>query len=155
MPPRKERIAVVLDTNVVIGYYLSRRPLSTNSRVFRLWRDERKLQLIVSDPIIEEYLDVLARLKVADRQIELLADRLRRRTTVTRVQLGARPRASRDPEDNHILATAIAGRAKFLVTNDRDLLDIKLTEKRKFRFEIIAPAKFLARSRAENIKLEH
>jgi predicted nucleic acid-binding protein len=67
VPPRKERIAVVLDTNVVLGYYLSRRPLSTNSRVFRLWRDERKLQLIISAPIMAEYLEVLVRLKVAEK----------------------------------------------------------------------------------------
>ena len=151
MPPRKERIAVVLDTNVVLGYYLSQRPLSTNSRVFRLWRDERKLQLIVSDPIMEEYLEVLVRLKVAEKQIELLADRLRRRRTVTHVQLGARSRASRDPGDNPILATAMAGRAKFLVTNDRDLLDIGPTEKRKFKFEIITPAKFLAWLKTEDL----
>ena len=151
MPPRKARIAVVLDTNVVVGYYLSRRLLSTNSRVFRLWRDERKLQLIISAPIMEEYLEVLVRLKVAERQIDHLAERLRRRTTVTHVQLGARPRASRDPDDNPILATAMAGRVKFLVTNDRDLLEIDQSEKRKFRFEIITPAKFLSWLRAENL----
>lgn len=33
-------------------------------------------------------------------------------------------RASRDPDDNVVLATAITGRAKFLVTNDRDLLEL-------------------------------
>lgn len=150
MPPRKERIAVVLDTNVVLGFYLSRRPLSTNSQIFRLWRDERKLQLIVSDPMMKEYLEVLTRLKVAERQINLLTDRLRRRGTVTRVELGARSRASRDPDDNPILSTAMAGRAKFLVTNDRDLLDIRTAEKRKFKFEIVTPAKFLAWLRAED-----
>ena len=143
MPPRKDRIAVVLDTNVVLGYYLSRRPQSATVRVFKLWRDERKLQLVVSRPMVDEDLAVLERLQVGNRQIELLAARFENRSTVTYVQLGARPHASRDPNDNPILATALAGRAKYLVTNDHDLLDIETAEKRKFKFEIVTPARLL------------
>jgi predicted nucleic acid-binding protein len=45
----------------------------------------------------------------------------------------------------------MAGRAKFLVTNDRDLLEIDQSEKRKFRFEIITPAKFLSWLRVEKL----
>jgi len=129
VPPRKDRITVVLDTNVIIGYYLSRRPQSANNRVFRLWRDERKLQLIVSRAVIDEYLEVLARLNITERQIKLLTNRFTKRSIVTHVRLGAQPRISRDPEDNPVLATAMAGKVKFLVTNDRDLLDISVVEK--------------------------
>jgi hypothetical protein len=56
VPPRKERIAAVLDTNVIVGYYLSRVSQSANARVFRLWRDQRKLQLVISDEIVTGYL---------------------------------------------------------------------------------------------------
>ena len=150
MPPRKERIAVVLDTNVVIGYYLSRSSQSTNSRIFHLWRDERKLQLIVSRAVVDEYLEVLARLNVAEPQIKLLAERFLKRSNFTLVKLGAQPRVSRDPEDNPILAAAIAGKAKFLVTNDHDLLDISETEKQSFKFEIVTPAEPLARLKTQN-----
>ena len=62
MPPRKRRIPVVFDTNVIIGFYLSRNSRSANQQVFRLWRDQRTLQLIVSDEMIQEYLEVLSRL---------------------------------------------------------------------------------------------
>jgi putative PIN family toxin of toxin-antitoxin system len=141
---------VVLDTNVIIGYYLSRRPQSANSRVFRLWRDERKLQLIVSRAVVDEYLEVLARLNVAERQIKLLVERFAKRSTVTHAKLGTQPRISRDPEDNPILATAMAGKVKFLVTNDRDLLDISAAEKQRFKFEIVTPAELLARLKSRN-----
>ena len=144
MPPRKERIAVVLDTNVFVGYYLSRAPQSANARVVRLWRDQRKLQLIVSDAIVTEYLEILSRLQVGEQRTNRLAEHLQRHDTVTHVRLGPRLAASRDPDDNTMLATAVVGKAKFLVTNDRDLLDISTAQRRKLKFEIVRPQEFLA-----------
>lgn len=40
------------------------------------------------------------------------------------VELTAVPRASRDPGDDHVAATASTGKADFLVTEDKDLLDL-------------------------------
>jgi putative PIN family toxin of toxin-antitoxin system len=113
--------------------------------VFKLWRDQRKLQLILSDQLNREYLDVLARLNVAPSKIARLAERLKRRESVTHVNLGARPSASRDPKDNFVLATAVAGKAKFIVTNDRDLLDIPESQRKQFKFEIARPRDLLKR----------
>jgi predicted nucleic acid-binding protein len=52
---------VVLDTNVLIAYYLSKKKDSANSKVFLLWRPRRRLQLVVSDEVVTEYLEVLQR----------------------------------------------------------------------------------------------
>jgi putative PIN family toxin of toxin-antitoxin system len=145
VPSRKERIPVVSDTNIVIGYYLSRNSKSAISRIFHLWRDLRKLQFVVSQEMLDEYLEILERISVPKARIEKLKDLLSTSPIVTRVQLGTRPTASRDPDDNIILATAIVGKAKFLITNDRDLLDISDKEKKRFKFEILRPAEFLAR----------
>jgi len=145
VPPRKERVPVVLDTNVVLGFYLSRSRLSPNGQVFRLWRDRRELQLILSEELDNEYLEVLGRLNVAPERIARLSRRLKLRNTITRVKLGARPKPSRDPEDNFLLATALAGKASFLVTNDRDLLDIPAIERKRFKFEIVTPRQLLAK----------
>jgi len=145
VPSRKERIPVVSDTNIVIGYYLSRNSKSAISRIFHLWRDLRKLQFVVSQEMLDEYLEILERISVPKARIEKLKDLLSTSPIVTRVQLGTRPTASRDPDDNIILATAIVGKAKFLITNDRDLLDISDKEKKRFKFEILKPAEFLAR----------
>lgn len=72
MPPRKARIPIVADTNVIIGYYLSRNPKSAIARIFHLWRDLRKLQLIISQEMLEEYLEILVRLSVPKKRIEKL-----------------------------------------------------------------------------------
>ena len=143
MSPRKGRTRVVLDTNVLIGYYLSARKDSANSIVYRLWRTRRKLQLVISDEILTEYLEVLQRLGVPDIRIKRLEERVRRRETVSHVNLGARPEASRDPDDNLMVAIALSGKADFLVTNDRDLLDIPASVRQKYRFRIVSPAEFL------------
>jgi len=147
VPPRKRRIPVVFDTNVIVGFYLSRAPGSANQQAFRLWRDQRKLQLIVSDEILREYLEVLTRLGVSEPLVIRLEKRLERRTTVTNVRLGSRPKVSRDPDDNLMIATARSGKARFLVTNDRDLLDITAQEQARLRLEIVTPNEFLARIR--------
>jgi putative PIN family toxin of toxin-antitoxin system len=108
-----------------------------------MWRENRKLQLIVSDGIVQEYVEVFRRLNVDEALIARLLERLENRATVTWVNLGPRIEASRDPDDNLFLSTAKIGRAAYVVSNDRDLLDIPVQEHKKFRFSIITPKKFL------------
>lgn len=145
MPRRKDRLPVVLDTNVIANYFLSRRTLSASARIFALWFRQRKLQLIVCDELVAEYLEILSRLRVPDQKIEQFRERLRIRQTVTHINLGARHAISRDPDDDVLLATAAAGHAQFLVTSDHDLLDIPFAQKKRFRFDIVTPAAFLSR----------
>jgi uncharacterized protein len=143
MPPKKARLSVVLDTNVIVGQLLSRTRRSANARVFDLWLVKRELQLIVSPPLVEEYLELLARLGVAEERIARFRQRLLAARTVTRVNLGKRFPLSRDPDDDFLLATAHTGRAEYLVTNDRDLLDLTPEEGQLFRFEIVTPTDLL------------
>lgn len=143
MPPRKKRIPVVLDTNVGLGFYLSRSQASPNGRVFRLWRDRRKLQLILSRELANEYLECSPG-SISRRKLSRASERLKLCNTITPVNLGARPNASRDPEDNFLLATAVAGKASFLVTNGRDLLDIPAIQRKRFKSEILTPRQLLA-----------
>jgi len=102
----------------------------------------------VSDDVVQEYLEVLLRLNVPEVLIKRLEERFASRITVTRVGLGSRPKLSRDPDDNVIIATARSGKAKFLITNDRDLLDISALEQARLRLTIISPAELLARIRS-------
>lgn len=144
MPPRKERIHVVLDTNVIIGFYLGdRTSLSVNVAVFRLWLIRRELQLVVSAEMSNEYFQVLERLNIPESRIASFRHQLRERSSVTLVTPGSQPTESPDPDDNMFLAAAIAGKARFLITNDRHLLDIPEHEQRKFRFQILTPKLFL------------
>jgi len=142
-------VPVVLDTNVIIAFHLSTNQHSPNVKIYRLWRNERRLQLIVSDETASEYLEILSRLGVSDKRIKQLKERLERRQTVTHVKLGGRPAVSRDPDDNLVLATALVGKAKFIITNDRDLLDMPASAKRKFKFAVVTPSEFLKAFEAE------
>jgi len=146
MPPRRERVPVVFDTNIVTGYYLRSNDASANSRVYRLWRNRRELQLIISPEISDEYLEVLERIGIDERRIARFEKRLNGRDTVTLVTPGPQPTESHDPDDNMMLAAAVTGKAKFLITNDHHLLDIPGEQKRKFRFQILTPKQFLAQS---------
>ncbi len=143
MPPRKERIAVVFDTNILITFYLSQNPKSVISKIIRLWRNQRKLQMIVSDEIIAEYLEILERVGISENRIERLEEILETFGIVSKFSLGKIPTESRDADDNLMLATAFAGKADFLITNDKDLLDISESDKKKFKFRIVTPIEFL------------
>ena len=91
MPRRKDRLPVVLDTNVIANFFLSRQPLSASVKIFALWFRQRKLQLIVSDELVAEYLEILARLPIAEKRVNQFRERLRVRETVTHINLGATP----------------------------------------------------------------
>lgn len=144
MPPRKERIAVVFDTNVLIAFYLSRNSKSAVAEIIRLWRNERKLQMIVSNEIIAEYLEILERVGINENRIERLKEILETFGIVSKFSLGKIPIESRDADDNLVLATALVGKADFLITNDKDLLDISVADKKKFKFRIVTPVEFLS-----------
>lgn len=143
MPPRKQRTLVVFDTNVIVGQLLSKTRRSANARVYDLWLVRRALQLVVSPPVIDEYLELLERIGIESARITRFHQRILTASTVTRVNLGKRFAVSRDVDDDVLLATAQAGRASYLVTNDRDLLDIPSVERRPFAFEIVKPSELL------------
>lgn len=143
MVRRKERVRVVLDTNVIVSALLSTSRQSVNQQIVRLWL-HRQLQLVVSEEVTAEYLELIERLAISPQRAEAFRQRLRRQDIITQVKLGTRYRESRDPDDNVMLATAAVGKARFLVTNDRDLLDISGLQRRRFTFGIIRPQEFLA-----------
>jgi putative PIN family toxin of toxin-antitoxin system len=143
VPSRKARIKVVFDTNILIAFYLSRNLKSAVRKIFGLWRIHRKLQLIVSEETIAEYLEILERVNIPQKRIDTFLERIEKRLTVTKVSLGKIPTESRDVDDNLVLATAFVGKADFLITNDKDLLDIAESDKKKFKFRIVSPIEFL------------
>lgn len=144
MVARRKRTPVVVDTNVFIRSFKARSNKNPNRRIIRLWLLEKRLQLIVSDELIQEYLGVF--LDVLDMHEETVTAWQQRfddnRSTV--VNLGKRYTESRDPDDNLLLATARSGRADYLVTNDRDLLELPAAFCRTLPFAIVTPETFLA-----------
>ena len=144
MVPRKQRTPIVADTNVFVRAFKARSQTTANRRVVRLWLIERKLQLVVSAALIAEYLEIFSAVlgmddtTVRDWQLRFETDR-----RATLVGLGRRYTESRDPDDNLLLATATAGRAEFLITNDLDLLELPENVQDRLPYDIVTPQAFL------------
>jgi putative PIN family toxin of toxin-antitoxin system len=89
-----------------------------------------RLELLLSAAVISELRDVLFRTEVQQRFpvlstefIEVFLDRLQRMGTLVD-PVPVRFRFPRDPDDEPYLNLAVHGHAHYLVTRDRDLLDL-------------------------------
>jgi uncharacterized protein len=117
-------IRAVFDTVVILRAYMN-----TESRWGRLLAQHADTyRLVVSPPLVAEYLDVLLRPQLV-RRFAAIAEldtasvfTLLARTVVVRPD--SIPRISRDQKDDMVLATAAAGHATYIVSEDRDLLDL-------------------------------
>lgn len=115
---------ILLDTNVLIsGLWIAGNP---PARLLDAWRDF-KITLVTSREQLEELADVLARPKIARRISPERAERLLgalREEAIWATEIPVLD-LSPDPDDNRILATAIAGKAEMVVSGDRrDMLEL-------------------------------
>ena len=122
------------DTNVYISAFLA----SGAARRALLLAEEGVFALQVSQPILDETTEVLARFGVTPEDIrDVVAgiDRVGQRV-VPHVDLDAVPQ---DRDDNTILECALASRSDYIVTSDKHLLRLK----RYGGADIVTPAAFL------------
>lgn len=143
MTARKFRQTVVFDTNIFVRNFKARSNSSPNRRAIRLWLLEKQLQLILSPELMEEYLKIFEEILGFNATlISMWRQRFEDDNRTTMVNLGKRFTQSRDADDNIVLATAFAGRAEFLLTNDRDLLELPSEFSKTLPFQIATPAQF-------------
>jgi putative PIN family toxin of toxin-antitoxin system len=138
-PPR-----VMLDTNLFLIYFLP--PADPSRTIFRLIDQllSGSVQLVLPEELVDEIFLVIrtkpyfrkriseqeARGAIADLQAE----------AVVPPRLSSIPGIVRDPKDDYLLAYAILERVDYLVTGDRDLLDL---DGEIERLRIITAAAFL------------
>ncbi len=144
MAKRKERFLVLLDTSVLVNAWANPRGKSASALVWQMWL-AREIQLAVSPMVVAEYVEVLERLNYSAKRIQEFTERLATRSTVSWVNLGRRLEFERDPDDEPILSTAHSADVEYLVTLDRDMLEMTTEQRRRFKFEIVTPAQFLER----------
>lgn len=113
---------LVLDTNVVASAIL----WSGKPRLLLQAARERRVELFTSTPMLAELTDILGRRKF-DRKIaasQLTIDQLvdGYAQLVSLVRPASIARIAPDPDDDVVIATALAARADLLVTGDKPLL---------------------------------
>lgn len=119
-------IRAVLDTNVVVSALLFSGP---PSRLISAWQSGR-LRLVVSAPILDEYIRVLAypKFKLTNTEIRGLLEEelIPFMETVTAVPTNIPD--LRDPDDAKFITCAVAAGVRWLVSGDDDLLSLHYVE---------------------------
>lgn len=124
---------LVLDTNVLVAAFLSRGHCHE-----LLEHAARAHELFTSELILDELGGTLAKkFRIPDDDVAEVLSLLRSRMQPVDPQPLPEP-VCRDPDDDQVLATALAAAADCLVTGDRDLLDLGEHE----GVAIIRPAAF-------------
>jgi uncharacterized protein len=113
---------VVLDTNILAsGIFWGGAPL----KILTLWKQE-KIQVLASEAILDEYLKTIKRISQKLDRTDL--HRAWALTLPSRVKLVAIKksfRLCRDPKDDMFIDCAIAGKARIIVSGDKDLLTLE------------------------------
>lgn len=114
---------IVLDTNVLISALIRKgKPRKLFDQVIL-----GKIKLVLSEPILEEFIKVAKKKKFRPyfRNSEA-ADFIALLKRVSEfVQVQSRVNITRDKSDNIILATALDGNADYVVSGDKDLLTVQ------------------------------
>lgn len=101
----------------------------TPHQLFILAKENRALQLVTSLPLLDELADVITRKQFTKRlalieksSAQILADYLQ---VVELVEPVSIPPTSSDPDDDAVLACALAAQADFVVSGDDNLLVLR------------------------------
>jgi uncharacterized protein len=110
------RPSVVLDTNVIVSAHLKEEGLERFVLDLAL---ARKLQLFLSDKILEEYEGVLARATFKLNPAKVAASLRLLEKAATMIYPQKKITAAKDPDDNKFLECAADAQADYLVTGNK------------------------------------
>jgi uncharacterized protein len=130
---RKHKPRVVVDTSVLVagisGFrapFASGRNLSAD--VLHRWAERDNFVWLITEDILEEYKQVLKRLRVRPNLIGRVINLIRERAE--EVSVGASAQISPDPDDDPLCLCAEQGKADFIVTlNPKDFPEDRLKAK--------------------------
>ncbi len=134
-------LTAVLDTNILVSTLVVPigKPAQIVTRAF-----ERQFALLLSEEILQETRNALHRKHIqkrfhpTDQDIESFLARLRANCVLISIQ-HIENIIPQDPPDNVILACAVGGKADYIVSGNKHLLDLE-----KHRgVKIVTPAQFL------------
>ena len=124
----RKKIRVIIDTNLWISFLISRE----HEKLDFLF-SSGKICLLFSNRLFAEFIGVAGREKFrkyfSENDINELTVKMKKVAKIVRtksVQTGCR-----DPKDNFLLELALDGKADYLLTGDKDLLELKTINKTK------------------------
>ncbi len=132
---------IVLDTNVLVsGTYWT----GASFKILQL-ADVGKLTVVLSQDIINEYLRILQSNEILDKATEEqhhAADAATRKLLTSALLVEPAEKINivkADPDDDKFIEAALAGKAQYIISQDKHLLDLK--EYKSIR--ILTPGEFL------------
>lgn len=133
---------IILDANIYLSSLFS--PHGTCAQIFRKLANDRSLELVLNKAICSELLNCFARpkiLKLTNQSESALVTWLDsiRAIALDIESIAPATRICRDPKDEIYLSAAVASKASYLVTGDKDLLVLESIEET----QIIGPGEFL------------
>ncbi|MDF5739319.1 MULTISPECIES: putative toxin-antitoxin system toxin component, PIN family [unclassified Nostoc] len=126
--PENKTIKIIIDTNLWISFMIGKELKQLQNLLL-----EERIQVVVSEEILEEIILVTQRPKLqkyftlnkVDELIQIL------RTISLFIDITPEVSLCRDAKDNYLLALAKDSDANFLLTGDKDLLEIAKFEDTK------------------------
>ena len=137
---------VLVDTNIWVSALIN--PFGLPAEIRRLWKEDR-FDLLISQPLLVELVEVLNRPRIKDKYnlasddiLDLLRSVILKSSFIV---ITHEIKICRDEKDNMVLETAIKGKADYLITRDDDIkMDREVfRELRKLGVEIVSVSKFL------------
>ena len=131
----------VIDTNILVSSFLSTQ--SSSARILRLFEEEA-FELVVSQPLLDEYQEALGYEKVrkmhgmADEEIQQRVADLK--TTAIFVTPTASIKVVSDPDDDMLFAAALEGQADIIVSGDAAVQAVKEYQ----GIRVLSPTLFIA-----------
>jgi putative PIN family toxin of toxin-antitoxin system len=136
MPRKRDKI--IVDTNLWISFLLSKKGFGLDNFFIN-----KSITILFSQELLDEFIEVVRRPKLKKYfnivDLESLLNQIN--THAEFVYVTSKSTACRDPKDNFLLSLAIDGNANFLLTGDKDLLELKKIGKTK----ILTISQYLAR----------
>lgn len=114
----------MIDTNCLIMM------ISSRQAYHQIWLDflKGKFQMLISNEILEEYSEVIAR-NIREDVAEFVCNVLLNKDNVIRIEPSFHSRLiEADPDDNKFIDCAICGNAKLIVTNDKHFNELDRIE---------------------------
>ena len=125
---RRKKAKVIIDTNLWVSFLISR-----EFEKLDFLFSSGKICLLFSERLFAEFIGVASREKFrkyfSKNDIDELS--IKMKNVAKMVQTKSLQTQCRDPKDNFLLELAVDGKANYLLTGDKDLLELKTVNKTK------------------------